>query len=50
MQATMNSKRDVSMRLAATLMFAMLGSAAAVAAEELHRSTIWDLVLGAPAD
>jgi hypothetical protein len=44
----MNSKRDVSMRLAATLMFAMLGSAAAVAAEELHRSTIWDLVLGAP--
>jgi hypothetical protein len=37
------------MRLAAILMFAMLGStAAAVAAEELHRSTIWDLVLGAP--
>src|SRR5271169_6623341 len=49
MQATMSAKRDMSMRLAAVLMFAMLGSTAtAVAAEELHRSTIWDLVLGAP--
>jgi hypothetical protein len=39
----------MSMRLAAILIFAMLGStSAAVAAEELHRSTIWDLVLGAP--
>jgi hypothetical protein len=39
----------MSMRLAAVLIFAMLGStSAAVAAEELHRSTIWDLVPGAP--
>jgi len=37
------------MRLAAILIFIILGStSAAVAAEELHRSTIWDLVLGAP--
>jgi hypothetical protein len=37
------------MRLLAILMFGILGSTAvAVAAEELHRSTIWDLALGAP--
>jgi len=37
------------MRLAAILIFIILGSTSApVAAEELHRSTIWDLVLGAP--
>src|SRR5258707_7107694 len=49
MQATMRLKKDVSMRLAAMLILGMLGAtAAATAAEELHRSTIWDLVLGAP--
>jgi hypothetical protein len=44
----MRLKKDVSMRLAAMLILGMLGSTAAVAVEELHRSTIWDLVLGAP--
>jgi len=36
------------MRIAAMLMSAMLCFAVAAAAEEMHRSTIWDLVLGAP--
>jgi hypothetical protein len=36
------------MRRAALLMSAMLCSALPVTAQELHRSTIWDLVLGAP--
>jgi hypothetical protein len=46
----MSAEKDESMRLAAVLMLGMLGSTAAAAAaeEELHRSTIWDLVLGAP--
>jgi hypothetical protein len=45
----MSLKKDVSMRLAAMLLLGMLGStAAAVAAEEYRRSSIWDLVLGAP--
>jgi hypothetical protein len=36
------------MRRAALLMSAMLCCALPAAAQELHRSTIWDLVLGAP--
>jgi hypothetical protein len=36
------------MRLAAVLMSGTLCCAAAAAAQDLHRSTIWDLVLGAP--
>jgi hypothetical protein len=36
------------MRRAALLMSAMMWCALPVAAQELHRSTIWDLVLGAP--
>jgi hypothetical protein len=36
------------MRRAALLMSAMLCCALPVTAQELHRSTIWDLVLGAP--
>jgi hypothetical protein len=36
------------MLLAAMLMLGILGLIAAAPAQELHRSTIWDLVLGAP--
>src|SRR5271163_5060343 len=36
------------MRLAAVLMLGTLCCAAAAAAQDFHRSTIWDLVLGAP--
>jgi hypothetical protein len=36
------------MRLAAVLMSGTLCCAAAAAAQDFHRSTIWDLVLGAP--